>query len=228
MARGPVNVVAVQVGNYCGMGKAYAAAMFNALRRNLSGKHRYFCMTDDPATLPDDVEAIEPDARLFGWWNKMALFKPGKLPEGQALYFDLDLVPIGSLDHFAAYDGPLIGMRDPFNKKRFGSAIMSWDARASEYIWHAYERAGMPQLDPEGDQAFIERIIPRFTDRWQDFLPGQIVSFKADCIPLGGIAPGARIICFHGKPRPHQAAEPFYLPLKPPELTQQGLTNGTA
>lgn len=216
-----MNVVCVQVANYCGMGKQYAAAMFNALRRHMSGPHRFFCLTDDPSTLPEGVEPLEPAPNLFGWWNKMALFKPGKLPEGQTLYFDLDTVPIGSLDDLASYRGPLIGMRDPFNKRRFGSAIMSWDVRQAEYLWHAYESAGRPQFDPEGDQAFIESAAPRFTDRWQDFLPGQIVSFKADCVPLGGIVPGARIICFHGKPRPHQATAPFYLPFKPPELISQ-------
>lgn len=220
MARSAVSVVAVQVGNYCGMGKAYAAAFFNGMRKHLSGNHRYLCMTDDPSTVPEGVEAIEPEPNLFGWWNKMAMFKPGKLPEGRALFFDLDTVPLGSLDDFAAYDGPIAGMRDPFNKNRFGSAIMAWDVRSSEYIWHAWERAGMPQFDPEGDQAYIESVIPRFTDRWQDFLPGQIVSYKADCVPLGGIAPGARIICFHGKPRPHEATAPFYLPFKPAELTE--------
>jgi len=208
------------------MGKAYAAAMFSALRRHLSGEHRFFCMTDDPSTLPGGVEAIEPEPGLLGWWNKIALFKHGKLPEGRAMFFDLDTVPVGSLDDLASYRGPIAGMRDPFYKTRFGSAIMAWNVRSSEYIWNAYEKAGRPQFDPEGDQAFIELVIPRFTDRWQDFLPGQIVSFKADCRPLGGVAPGARIICFHGKPRPHEAADPFYLPFKPAELMPEQHLDG--
>lgn len=215
-----MNVVCVQVNNYCGMGKAYAAAMFNALRRNLSGNHRYLCMTDDPSTLPAGVEAIEPEPGLMGWWNKVALFKPGKLPEGQTLFFDLDLVPIGSLDGLAAYDGPFAAMRDPFNKHRVGSAIMSWDTRLQTHVWTRWEQAGKPQFDPHGDQAWIEGVTPKI-DRFQDFLPGQIVSFKADCVPLNGIPPGVRIICFHGRPRPHEAMAPFYLPLKPPELTHQ-------
>lgn len=213
-----MNVVAVQVGNYCGMGKEYAAAFFSGMRRNLTGSHSYLCITDDPSTLPEGVEAIAPEPGLCGWWNKMAMFKPGKLPEGQAFYADLDTVALGSMDDFMTYRGAIIGMRDPFNKNRFGSAIMAWDVRACEYIWDAFDRAGRLQFDPEGDQAFIESVIPRFPDRWQDILPGQIVSFKADCRPLGGIAPGARIICFHGKPRPHEAVDPFYLPFKPAEL----------
>ena len=196
-----MNVVAVQVGNYCGMGKAYAAALFNALRRNLSGNHRYLCITDDPATLPEGVEAIEPEPNLLGWWNKLAMFKPGKLPEGQTLYFDLDTVVIGSLDGFAAYGGSFAAMRDPYNKSHISSAVMAWDPRSATHVWTTWERAGKPQFDPKGDQTWIESVTPKI-DRWQDFLPGQIVSFKADCVPLGGIAPGARIICFHGKPRP--------------------------
>jgi hypothetical protein len=212
-----MNIVAVQVGNYCGMGRAYAAALFNAVRRNVSGEHRYLCMTDDPATLPEGVEAIEPEHGLLGWWNKIALFKPGKLPEGRALYFDLDTVPIGSLNGFTAYDGAFAAMRDPFFKSHVNSSIMAWDVRSADHVWTSWERAGKPQSDLKGDQAWIESAVPRI-DRWQDFLPGQIVSFKADCVPLGGVAPGVRIICFHGKPRPHEAAAPFYLPIKPAEF----------
>lgn len=214
-----MNIVAVQVGNFCGLGKEYTAAYFNGMRRNLTGEHRYFCLTDDPSTVPDGVEAIAAEPGISGWWNKLAMFKPGKLPDGQAFFADLDVVVVGSMDDFMAYRGPLIGMNDPYFKNNFGSAMMSWDVGAQHHIWETWDRAGRPQSDPKGDQAYIESVSPRSTDRWQNFLPGRIVSYKADCLPLGGVMPNASIIVFHGKPRPHEARDEFFLPLRPVELS---------
>ena len=50
-----------------------------------------------------------------------------------------------------------------------------------------------------GDQGFIaETETPAAL--WQDILPGQIVSWKADC--KQGVPKEARVVYFHGNPRP--------------------------
>jgi hypothetical protein len=51
-----------------------------------------------------------------------------------------------------------------------------------------------------GDQAFLEARWLDTAARWQDRLPNQFVSFKVHC--KNGVPHGARVIVYHGKPRP--------------------------
>ena len=61
-----------------------------------------------------------------------------------------------------------------------------------------------------GDQRLLETHYLKNALRWQDVLPGQIVSYKVHCCEnrLGkgfvfkGVPDGARVIAFHGQPRP--------------------------
>ena len=57
-----------------------------------------------------------------------------------------------------------------------------------------------------GDQAFIEDALTGSTQLrplfWQDLLPGQVVSYKNHIRGKEKFPARARVVCFHGKPRP--------------------------
>ena len=63
-----------------------------------------------------------------------------------------------------------------------------------------------------GDQVFLEKHFLKRAQRWQDVLPGQIVSAKVDCGAGNAfravvVPTNARVIVFHGKPRPWDCPE---------------------
>lgn len=81
-----------------------------------------------------------------------------------------------------------------------------------------------------GDQGFIGRIC-QDAERWQNILPGRIISYKAniaapkmigfnpelyDGTGNGKLPDGVSIVCFHGSPRPWNTALPWvpYFSLK--------------
>lgn len=199
-----LNIVAVQTGNYCRYGAKYVSELFNGIWDHLAcvADCKLWCLTDDPLTLPFDVKAIEPEPGLQGWWNKLSLFKPG-LFKGQVLYFDLDTMIVGDISGFANYQGDFAALRDPYFHAQTCSAIMAWEAGVMDHVYIEWQAMGRPRMDPRGDQQFIGMIHPK-ADYWQDFLPGQAVSFKADCMPLGHVPEDARVIYFHGRPKPHE------------------------
>lgn len=137
------------------------------------------------------------------WWCKIECF----LIKGPVLFMDLDTHIVGSLAPLleVVQHHPFVALRD-FNAKRneMGSGLMSWNGDVSK-VYHEFLR------DPEGnmmacttrerwgDQGFIDKVMP---DRvyWQDIVPGAVVSWKKHC--RGGIPPEARVVCFHGKPKP--------------------------
>lgn len=158
----------------------------------------FTCLTDS------DLSGGAPLLHTWpGWWSKINVLAL----QGPLLYLDLDTTIVGDLtpllDAAARHD--FIALRNPYDTpSRFGSGLMGW--RGS--MRHVYERFTQ---DPEhhmmrcrtprlwGDQGFIaETETP--SAYWQDLFPGQIVSWKVDC--KRGAPPDARIVFFHGPPRP--------------------------
>ncbi len=199
-----LNIVTVQTGNYCGRGLEYVQRLFDGIERHIGDiPYRAFCLTDDPATLPGGVVPLEAEPNVSGWWNKISLFRPDIFRVGERVLFsDLDAIVTGDLSDIANYQGGFAAIRDFYYHNRIQSCLMAWEAGALNQIWQGWERAGRPQFDPRGDQAFIECMQPQ-ADYWQDMFPGQVMSFK-ESRKLGGIPSTVRMVCFHGRPRPHE------------------------
>ena len=138
-----------------------------------------------------------------GWWAKIELFRL----RGPVLYMDLDTTVIDDISPLLriAEDHDFVALRD-FNPKQraMGSGLMAWSGDMSRIHaeFSASPAAHMKRCTTPaawGDQGFIEPLTP---DRayWQDLLPGAVVSWKKHC--GSGVPDGARVVCFHGKPRP--------------------------
>jgi hypothetical protein len=179
-----LNVICCNVGNYCGRGQEYVEKLKIGVARNLSLDYAFHVITEAPGE---------------GWWSKISLFEPGRF-KGRCLFFDLDTMIVGSIDELAGYDGDFAGINDLYFPKLFASGVMAWEAGKADQIYTRWVAAGMPQFDKRGDGGWIGDVMP-YADRLQDKFSDQIVSFKAHC--LNGIPRGARVVCFHGLPRPH-------------------------
>lgn len=145
-----------------------------------------------------------------GWWSKMELFRPGI--SGDILFMDLDTSIVGNLADIASVK-QLVLMRDIYRPEGLQSSIMYLPERARERIWAAWidqPQHWMRVFHKGGDQAFLERFWLDHAGRWQEVLPGQIVSWKShvrqavqdDESGNGSVPDGARVVIFHGKPRP--------------------------
>lgn len=139
---------------------------------------------------------------LIGWWNKIYLFKSCVL-EGRVIYFDLDTAITGDITPLVAYDGSFAILRDFNRPQNFGSGVMLWDASTGGDIWDEFVRAGCPNLR-RGDQVWIQSRRPE-AELLQDLFPGHFVSYKGHC--REGLPESARVVCFHGSPRPHEVAD---------------------
>lgn len=163
----------------------------------------FACLTDSRG-VPDGVPLVHD---WPGWWSKMEALTLS----GPVLYLDLDSTICGDLAPLldAATQHGFIALRNPYDSpSKFGSGLMGW--RGS--LRHVYDRfADDPAIHMRrcttphrhGDQGFIaETETP--TAFWQDLFPGQIVSWKVEC--QDGVPPDARIVYFHGYPRPWEVA----------------------
>lgn len=154
------------------------------------------------------VDRIALEFGWPGWWSKMEALRIA----GPVLYMDLDTSVVGPLEPLLreALLHRFVALRD-FNpqQREMGSGLMAWSGSCAD-LYAEFSR------DPEGhmrrcstprwwgDQGFLE---PRTSYRryWQDLLPGAVVSWKKHC--ASGIPAGARVVCFHGKPRPWEVGQ---------------------
>jgi hypothetical protein len=146
----------------------------------------------------DGVDTIPLRHDWPGWWAKMELFRYGPL-----LYLDLDTVltaPIGDLleaKHALTLCGPFSDNAGPVN-----SSVMAWDTPPVG-LYETFARSPEKWMKLyQGDQDFIADQILE-CDLWQDRFPNAVQSYKK----LDG--PPTPIVCFHGKPKPHEVSEPW-------------------
>ena len=192
-------------------GGEYTPAHVERLQRQLAR-----CLPGAELTCLSDVDVpcqripLRQDWREGrGWWAKMELFAPWV--EGDLLFFDLDTSLVGDLTDIAAVRS--LTMMQDFNYGAHLSSTMMFLPEADRpAIWETfcrdplgwirhYDNPNLPNAQ-WGDQGFLADHGLGNAQRWQRVVPGQIYSYKADDLARRGMPGNARVICFHGQPRP--------------------------
>ena len=91
------NVVCVNWGTKYGVD--YTHRLYNMVRRNTTRDFTFYVLTDQVDRYPN-YKTIELNTDEVGWWNKLQMYKKGMLPDGEYLYFDLDVVIVDNIDCF--------------------------------------------------------------------------------------------------------------------------------
>lgn len=192
-------------------GGEYTPEHVETLRRQLARSNPEMdlvCFADTPTS----VETIPLKYDWPGWWAKFELFRPDI--KGTLFYCDLDTVILRSLKDLASATGSVV-LRDFYRLgDTMGSGLMRMTEADRHRVWQAWiaDPAGwMERCRRGGDQSMLEHIFGSEPSvrRWQDVVPGKVLSYKADLRKNGWAVPPAEasIICFHGRPRPWHAAD---------------------
>jgi hypothetical protein len=165
------------------------------------------CLTD--VTSIPGVKCRPLEWGYPGWWAKMELFSP-QIP-GDFLFMDLDTVLVGPLDDILKVK-KLTLLRDFYRdgkklKEGLGGGLIYLPEAERARVWEFWRTnpAMNMRIYARGDQHLFERLYLNTAQRWQDVVPGQVVSWKVHC--TAGVPPEARVICFHGKPRPWEVGQ---------------------
>lgn len=185
----------------------YTPAHVQALARQIDQYNpnvRFEVLTDVSPRLLPGITCRPLRHGWPGWWAKMELLDP-QVP-GDFLFMDLDTVITGPLDDILAVR-ELTLLRDFYRdgkklKEGLGGGLIYLPADVRSKVWSFWMQ--QPQLQmrvyARGDQFLFERFWLGSAKRWQDTVPGQVVSYKVHC--QHGVPPEARVVCFHGHPRP--------------------------
>lgn len=186
----------------------YVRRLRDGVAEHLSAPHRFVCMTDIHEIVPDDIETIP--LGCAGWrWNlrKMAMYDAEYGFTGRVLALDLDTIIVGSLDDIASYDGRFAVLEDFYEPGRCGGGIIGFEGGTlNDEIYAAVRdnQFAVNAMTRGSERKWYRHQMPD-ADFWQAMHPGQIVSYKPrPSVRLKEVPENARIVCFHGDPRPHE------------------------
>lgn len=94
------NVIVVKWGNK--FTSEHVNRIYRMAKRNITLPFNFYCYTEDPTGIYDEVNIISLDTSLGleKWWWKLTLFKENDLSNGINLYLDLDVVIQSNIDYF--------------------------------------------------------------------------------------------------------------------------------
>lgn len=215
---------------------AYMNRLFRAVKLYGIADAEFLCFTDDAAGLDPGIQARPlpeidlPEKYRWTFWRKLSLFDPALGLSGPCLYLDLDVVITGDLRSLIAdWTGKPRFIRNWVGKKtmkrahydRINSSVVLFNGAACGRILDIFHQDQERILrEYPGDQGFIHDCL---AEDAEFFSPELCVSFKRHCIPrfplnlilTPRVPAGARVVVFHGKPDPHEAAKGYHLgPLK--------------
>jgi len=205
----------------------YVDRLVDGIRAGLVGiDHRIVCLTDAEDWVSYNAGVIyQPLKHKWpGWWSKIEVFGI----EPPVLYFDLDTVIVGSIaplvDWIVNKCQGLMVLRGFYKNDRC-SGIMGWRDSMGwvvcNFLRHCSPHAQFFKR-PLGFEMQVRGNRFRGDQDWlnhltqaagtpityaQDIFNG-IYSYKVH-VAASGVPEDAKIICFHGKPRPHEVVNGF-------------------
>ena len=219
-------------------GPDYVNVLRSAVKEHLGLPHRFVCLTNQPEGIDPGVEVMpvpefgvpETEWTKRGCWPKVALFKRGVFEDDEiVLYLDLDVLVVGGLAPFVElvrWESAFYTLREwnpPLMRALPLALRPDRGSQGSVYVWRAGEQRHVfdhftGHVEEVRASYWSDRFYLPKIARNPRYLPHDwCLSFKNHCLapwPLNlvraeaRLPQGARVIVFHGKPRPMDVMGP--------------------
>lgn len=205
-----------------GRPRVYGPEHVNALRRMVARRyerpHRFVVVTDEPASrfapgidvLPDRgdfVDVRSPEGLgMPSCYRRLRIFslEAREWLGPRIASLDLDVVLVGDVGPIFDRQGPVVLYRDPLRPRQANGSIVILDAGAAPEVWDRFDPLESPRRARlagfrGSDQAWISSALPdaaRVDNR------DGVYSYRAHIVATGALPADARVVVFHGAPKP--------------------------
>ncbi len=200
----------------------YVNRLYSMVKRNLSLPFTMVCFTDDAQGIDSDIQCFPiPEVQINSnlperMWKKLTTFREDLYGlKGTALFLDLDVVIVDSIDPFFEDDNAFMIIKD-YNKQwriTGNSSVYRFEIGQHGYVYDYFvEHFDTIRKDHRNEQEYLSWAIHQkgLLNYWP---AAWCPSYKYDCvsrIPFAfwktpKIPEGAKIIIFHGEINPHKA-----------------------
>jgi len=205
----------------------YVNVLFKACQSHITGDFRFVCLTSEPEGLLPEVKVFPiPDIGLEhrhyydGAWPKIGVFSQSLYGlQGRCLFIDLDTVILSSLDPFFDVPGPLVAINNaPWSNgalpPRTMSSVFAFDIGT---LGHVVERLQDDRDAIVAKHKIEQEYLHHAVEGIQYWPQEWLVSFKYHLrqpllvdrfLPPKSPPPDAKLVIFHGRPRPIDLVRP--------------------
>lgn len=216
-----VNVVCMKWG--AKFGPLYVNRLRSMVSRHLARAHRFVCFTDDAAGLESGIETMPlpdmrvPEGRDRGW-RKLSIFTaPLADLRGPTLFLDLDVVIVDAIDGFFEHPGRFCIIKDwaqPW-RRTGNSSVFRFEANQHPEVLASFLRdVERVRRSVRNEQEYLTRELHRkaLLSYWPrpwcvSFRYGCVRPFPLNLFAATRIPAQAKIVVFHGVPKPQQALD---------------------
>lgn len=203
-------------------GADYVNRLHSMVKRNLSYPFKMVCFTDDSSGIDADITCFPiPEMNLPGglperMWKKLSTLKSDLYGlEGTALFLDLDVVIVDSIDPFFEMEGSFIIIKDYRKQWRItgNSSVYRFTIGAHGYVFDNFlTDFENIRKKHRNEQEYLTHAVN--DDQGIKYWPTEwCPSYKYDAvsrIPFAfwvkpRIPEGSKILIFHGEINPHKA-----------------------
>ncbi|MGR3511939.1 MAG: glycosyl transferase [Paracoccaceae bacterium] len=232
-----LNVICIRWGT--GFGPDYVNRLFRAIQRTSARDVRFFCITDDRTGFDPSIEALELVEEPFhakmmetlsktprrGPMRKVSMFNPDLIPDlrGPLIAMDLDVLVTGPLDDLADYAPGKVCMRPVWTtpSRRVGvghGSVLKFEPKRHHYLYgNIASNTEAEIVKANGSEQSYTSYTAYDAGDFEPFPTKWIVSFKYECRPVRPLnlilrpklPEDARVVCFHGTPKMHEAVEGY-------------------
>ena len=203
-------------------GPEYVNRLYAMVKRHLSLEFQMVCLTDDDKGIRPEVRCLPippldlpPGIPERGWTKLVTFAKDLHGLRGTALFLDIDVVVVGSLNDFFTQPGEFLIIHDYKRPWRItgNSSVYRFELGAHPEVL-SYFRENFESIRKQfrNEQAYLSDVIHK-QGKLQYWPAAWCPSFKYHSIPRWptnywtepGIPKDARIVIFHGECNPPDA-----------------------
>lgn len=195
--------------------------LYRGVKRFLSMPHEFVCITDVPKEIADSPRGFDPGIRRIPLWNdnrkmggcyvRLRAFAEdmAQIIAPRFVWIDVDSVVVGPLDPLFDRPEEFVAWKDINPPTPYCGSMIMQTAGSRSQVWTKFDPMTSPKAAKRyigTDQAHIGNILGPNEATWDQ--SDGVWSFRRMVKQhRGQLAPGARIVFFHGRNDPSTAAD---------------------
>lgn len=206
----------------------YVNILYSMVTRHSTKPFKFACITENPTGLDSNILHVPlPYYKLTGWWFKPWVFSAEFPLVGDIMFMDLDIVIIDNIDELWEYEPTKFCIIKDFVKafiptySKFNSSVFRFKSHEYNWVWDKIANDLSLTKQYQGDQDYItEEIKDNYAfwpDDWVKSYKWEIrdkkelisVNNKLNFNTIANIKSDAKILVFHGDPKPHAVLDPL-------------------
>ncbi len=167
----------------------------------------FVCLVDRDYDFKEDIRPVPLENEFRNMFSLLEALR-GDYGGSHRLFMGLDTIITGDIDEIAEFRPDFAMIRDPYFPRR-ASGVMSFSVEKGDEIYQKFQsdvnKSRFQMMNCVSDMIWLDQNIPvGETVILQDEFPNQILSYKVDIRDGHTPTDDARIVYFHGDPKPHQ------------------------